>query len=442
VNRKLENRNPNNILPTKMIKRQTVVLKSRFDQPIINKIAEKLKKKLFTRVNFLKSKSSEIKLTSVEKYYEQYLIVKGKYTLDHCKKLEYNLEVDKKTEKICILNEEIIIDKSNELDTSNSAFFTLSGVAHFHYENNGHYILDIKGREIESENWSILLNNIWPKEKLAKTGLKRKLSKIQTSTQKEIDFLRSRLVKRPPDVGEVIKEIFEINERKIIFCPMYKFEYQNIKNKKEAMAKINGITGNILITTFNNKTIPGKFIEDLIKTSPPINQPNKKQLEESIKTTSKIIQPIEQRPTRKSSLESFDNSKDNIKQTKEMKKKFLDTIKQPEVKPVENYLEFPAKVEGDIFHVGDEVIAIIGDLEIPDDTLVEETLVVKGNLTIGEKCEMQGTIKALGNIILGANTIVKGNVVSDGMVSIGSKVEIRGKVVSKKTIHSENRHKR
>ncbi len=435
---KLEHRNPNDILPTKMIKRQTVVLKSRFDHLAIDEIAEKLKEKLFTRFNFLKFKSSEIKLTSVEKYYEQYLIVKGKYSLEHCKKFEYNLEIDKKTEKICILNEEINIDKSNELVSGNSAFFTLSGVAHFKYENNGHYILDINGQEVESENWSILLNNIWPKEKLTKTGLKRKLSKIQISTQKEINFLRSRLVKKPPDVGEVIKELFEINERKIIFCPMFKLEYQNIKNKKEATTKINGITGNILITTFNSKTISGKFIDDLIKINPLIKQVDKQKSKESNQTTSKIIQEIEQKPTKKPPLETCDKSKDKLKQTKQIKKNFLGTTKQPEVKPEENNLEFPAKIGGDVFHVGNEVTAIIGDLEIPDETLVEETLVVKGNLKIGEKCEIQGTIKALGNIILGYKTSVKGNVVSDGIVSVGPKVQIQGKVVSKKTLYSEN----
>ena len=87
---KLENRNPNGLLPTKIIKRQTVVLQSRFDQSIIYNIPEKLEYKLFTRLNFLRAKSSEIKLTSVEKCYEQYIIVKGKYSLDDFKTIEYN----------------------------------------------------------------------------------------------------------------------------------------------------------------------------------------------------------------------------------------------------------------------------------------------------------------------------------------------------------------
>ena len=101
-----------------------------------------------------------------------------------------------------------------------------------------------------------ILNEEWPEEKLTKSGLKKRLSKVQISPEEEVNFLRSRLVKRPPDVGEVIKEMFEINERKIIHSPMYQLKFENTKTGKEANVKINGITGTIILTTFNNKTSP------------------------------------------------------------------------------------------------------------------------------------------------------------------------------------------
>jgi hypothetical protein len=438
-------RSPNNILPINMVRRKTIVLKPRFDQTIINQTGEKLKDKLFTRMGFLKYKSSEIKLTSVEKYYDQYLIIKGKYSIDHCKKLVYNLKVNKNTEKVFILNEKFVIDPSNYPTSEDCATINLTGVAHFHYENEGRYVFDNKGREIESEKWSILLYEEWPNETLAKSGLKRNLCKILISTQDEIAFLQSRLIKRPEDVGEIIKEIFEIDERKIILCPMYKLDFMNINNGKEAMAKINGITGNIVITTFSKKTISGKFIDDLIKISPQyiqpdtrgIIQPNKLQSIGEIEPSNKIIQPIKTKPTPKSSIKRSDNKNSCIKESNEITTSFLPDSKKPEVKVKKEKLQFPAKVEGDCFHVGRKITAV-GDLEIPPETIVEETIVVKGNLIIGEGCEMLGTIKALGNIALGPNTIVKGNVISDLTVSVGPKVKIHGKVVSKKTINSED----
>jgi hypothetical protein len=413
-----------------MVKRKTVILKSRFNQTVISQIAEKLKGKLFNRIGFLKSKSSKIKLISIEKYYEQYLVIKGKYSLDHCKKLEYNLEVDKKAEKICILNKEFIIDKSNKLNSVNSAIVKIDGVAHFHYENEGEFVLDKKCREIESEIWEILLNEVWPKEKISKSTLKQNIGEIQISTEDEIDFLRSRLIKRPLDVGEVIKELFELNERKIIFYPMFKLEYQNLKNKKEAMAKINGITGDILITTFSKKNISGKFIEESIKITSNFIKPNKPQSVERNNSKTKIIKTVEAKET-KSNISSVEKQKNSIKKAKRNENKIK-----------ENDLKFKANVEGEIFHVGNEVTAIIGDLEIPPETIVEDTLVVKGNFIIGKKGVIEGTIKALGNITIGDYSIIKGSVVSGGVVTVGSQVKIFGKIVSNKTIYSEENLKR
>jgi hypothetical protein len=39
------------------------------------------------------------------------------------RQLNITLEVDEKTEKVCMFNEKIIVDKSKELEISDSAFF-------------------------------------------------------------------------------------------------------------------------------------------------------------------------------------------------------------------------------------------------------------------------------------------------------------------------------
>ena len=401
-----------------MVKRKTIVLKPRFDQPVIDLVAEKLKDKLFTRIGFLKPKPSEVQLTSVEKYYEQYLIVKGKYSLDHYKPLVYTLKVNKNTKEVYILNEKFKPEPSGDLDSSDHKKIKLTGVASFHYEDEARCVFDIKGREVDPEKLRTVLNEEWPKETLAKASVKKKFSKVKISQEEEINFLRSRIVKRPPDVGEVIKEIFEINERTIIHSPMYQLTFENIKIGKEVIAKINGITGDIILTT-SYKTISGKFIEDLIKTS------------------HKNLQPIKPDSIETSSFVSSDNVSGDVTDSSEVVTSPLPVSKPSEVKVEEESLEFPAKVFGDVFHVGDKVTAIVGDLEIPSETTVSETLVVKGNLMIGEKCKILGTIKALGKIVIGANTIIKGNVVSDQKVSMGSNVKIDGNVIIEKTLHSE-----
>ena len=403
------------ILPTKMVKRKTVVLKPRFDKTIINLVAEKLRDKLFTRRGFIRRKGSEVQLISIEKYYEQYLAVKGKYSIDHYKSLVYRLKVDKKAQEVFVFDKRLKPEPSGELSSSSYKVIKLTGVSSHHYEDEGRCILDMKGREIAADELGDILKQEWPQETLANVRMKKKFSKVKISPEEEINLLRSKIVKRPPDVGEVIKEIFEINKRIIINSPMFQLTFENLKTGKEIIIKIDGVNGDVILTT-SNKIISGKFIEELIKASNRNLRPIKP---ESIQTPPMI-------------------TSDNISgdRTEVATNPVLNS--QPaKVKVEKEQLEFPAKVHGDILHVGDRVTAIVGDLEIPSGTTVYETLVVKGNLIIGKKCKMLGTVKALGSITIGANTIIKGNVISDKNVSVGSNVKINGRVVIEKAFHSE-----
>jgi predicted acyltransferase (DUF342 family) len=414
------NKSSKRILPTKIAERKSIVLKPRFDEDAIILLSEKLIKKLFTRMGFLRPKPSELKLTAVEKYYEQYLLVKGKYFLDHCKSLVYTLKVDKKSQQVFILNERFKPEPSGDRISSDYKVIRLTVVSSYHYEDEEQGVLDAEGQEIDPENLHIILNHDWPRETLSKTVLKRKFSKVNISAEEEINFIRSKIVRRPSDVGEVIKEIFEINERTLINAPMYKLTFEKLKTGKEAIARINGITGEINSSTFN-KTISGKFMEDLVKASHINIQPNEP---EFIIPTSNL---------------SSDNKKEDVADSSEIVSSPFPVVKPSEFRVEEEPLEFPAKVDGEVFHVGDKVTAIVGDLEIPSGTIVSETLVVKGNLIIGEKCKMLGTVKALGTIIIGSNTIVEGNVVCNRNVTVGSNVKIKGRVVIENTFHSGSR---
>jgi predicted acyltransferase (DUF342 family) len=403
------------ILPTNMVKRKTVVLKPRFDKNIIKLVAEKLKDKLFTRRRFFIHKASEVQLTSIEKYYEQFLVARGKYSVDHYKPLFYTLKVDKKAREVFIFDEKLKPEPSGELSPSSHKVIKLAGVSSYHYEDQARCILDIKGREIDPAKLGNILNKEWPQVTLSTFRKRKKFSKIKVSPEVEIDLLRSKIVKRPPDVGEVIKEIFEINERVIINSPMYQLTFENVKNGKESIVKINGINGDIILST-PDKIISGKYIESLIQ------------------AFDENLQPIEPESIQKPSMMTSDDVSDD---RMEVAISPVPNSQPGNIEVEKEHLEFPAKVKGDILHVGDRVTAIVGDLEIPSGTTVFETLVVKGNLIIGEKCKMFGTVKALGSITIGANTIIKGNVVSDRNVSVGSNVKINGRVVVEKAFHSE-----
>jgi len=453
-------------LPTKLSKRKTSVLKARYDQVVINLLAKKLKSHVFPRKGFRKPKKIDIELISLEKQYDCYLILKGKYSIDHCKSLIYELEVEKNADKVFLLNETLRPEPYSATNSDLYDTIKLTGVASFHYENEARYIIDNRGQEFDSKELDNVLNEQWHKEKLIKSELRKTISKLKITPEKEVNFIKNKLVKRPQNTGEVIKEILEINERKIYYIPMYQLNFKNKKTKNEAVIRINGITGKIVLTTFSNKVLPIKLIEEVNKECHKIIKPAIQKPVKASHVTKYNKNPPKIKPKLKEEIRKTKSNTKNITDSKLAKKKSEPTpvpikpenkssnkksedlkptrssepepnSEKPEIKIEIEDLEFPAKVSGDVFYVGDKLTAIVGDIEIPSGTTVYDTLVVKGNLIIGKKCKMLATIKALGNIMIGADTIIKGNVISYQKVSLGPRVNIQGEVIIKKNLCSQ-----
>jgi predicted acyltransferase (DUF342 family) len=71
---------------------------------------------------------------------------------------------------------------------------------------------------------------------------------------------------------------------------------------------------------------------------------------------------------------------------------------------------------------------VVGDLEIPSGTTVNDALVVKGKLTIGDNCRLFRRIKVLGNIFVGMSTVINDDIISGGNVVIGSCSVVGGSI--------------
>lgn len=89
---------------------------------------------------------------------------------------------------------------------------------------------------------------------------------------------------------------------------------------------------------------------------------------------------------------------------------------------------FPMKVFGEIFHAGDGVTAVVGDVEIPDRSIVDKPLVIKGKVKIGSDCRILRNLKALGEISIGDRCSVKANVSSGDSIALGRNTVIEGEV--------------
>jgi len=204
-------------------------------------LGEKVKDKFFVRLGFLKPKPEEIRLISVDKYYEPYIVVGGKYAIDYCKRRVYAIKVDEEVQEIVIAGKKF----KPEPPSPKKPFsvIKIEGEGHFHYEDEAYFILDRMGREVLPEQLSFA-----PSEKRLEnlTELDVKLREVKISSEQEIEFLRSRIVNRPADVDEVTREWFEVNERTMICVPRYELTFQKVKTGKEAIVEIDGITGKII----------------------------------------------------------------------------------------------------------------------------------------------------------------------------------------------------
>jgi len=373
------------VLPQKIVDRRIIFLKSRLDPTMARLLGEKVKGKFFTRLRFLKPKPEEIRLISIDRYYEPYVVVSGKYAIDYCRKHVYSVNVDKNAREVAFFDRKFKPEPLSQ-PPDGAQVIKLDGVEFFHYEDEASFVLDKIGREIDPEQLPCASSEKWTVEELMKTGIK--FEEVKISLEEEIEFLRSRIVNRPLDLGEVIREMFEVSERALIYCPMYHLICRNVKTGKEAIAKIDGTTGKAVLCK-SGKTNSDKFMRDSIE----------------------VPNGLEEVP-------------------RDVRNKTIDAPKVSRVLEIEGKMKFPTKVAKEVFRVGDKVTAVVGDVEIPSGTTVLKTLKVKGHLRIGKDCRILGKVKALRDVMIGANTTIEGDVISGGKVMIGPDSVIRGSVES------------
>jgi hypothetical protein len=58
----------------------------------------------------------------------------------------------------------------------------------------------------------------------------------------DLEFIRARVVKRPKDVHRVVDEVFEVNERALIYAPRFRVLYRNGRTGEEKSMEFDGVT--------------------------------------------------------------------------------------------------------------------------------------------------------------------------------------------------------
>ncbi len=225
-------------VPEKIAKRKIIVYRSSLDPIVMKLIAEKKKNELFGK-HFSESKPEEIKVISVDKYYEPYFLVSAKYNVDYSKKRVYVHDVEKETKVVKVLGNVCEPETRVGPDGESSRLIKLEVEECFSYEDKAFFVFDKRGHEIPPEQVPAAPSEKHPHKILKKFG--EKVVEIEIPSKKIMDLVKARIVKRPSDADEIQNELFQISER-IVYSPKYRMMFHNLRTNKEKALTIDGVT--------------------------------------------------------------------------------------------------------------------------------------------------------------------------------------------------------
>ncbi len=227
--------------PETVPERKTVIYKTLVDPTVIKIAGEKIKHRLFSKLWFLKPQPDEIENVSVEKYYEQYFLIDGSYTIDYYRKRFYTFHIDGKVQEVILLNKKLKPDLPKKSSKTPYKSITLEGEERLLHRNRACLILDEAGREVDPRRVPSAPSEELPKKDLVNS--KENSKKLEAAPDMEVRVLRSKLVRKPPDVERVVHESFEVSERSVMYMPIYKLVFKHVRTGEMKTAKINGVTG-------------------------------------------------------------------------------------------------------------------------------------------------------------------------------------------------------
>jgi hypothetical protein len=219
----------------KIAERNIIVYETRIEPNVIETIGEKIKTQLFTRFRLVKPRPEEIQLVSIDRYYEPYIMVSGRYFIDYYRKCTYTVKVDDRVQEIILSNQKYKPNQAMDSSAKDN-MLRLQGEERLTTEVKTSTILDKFEREVALGELTPTIPEKNPKEILAAFGVK------EIAQDADIDIIRSRVFKRPKDINRVVTELFEVTERAIIYTPRFRVLYTNVKTSEMKAVEFDGVT--------------------------------------------------------------------------------------------------------------------------------------------------------------------------------------------------------
>ena len=222
--------------PTKenIVERKTVVYEAPIDPTVIRVAGEKLKKQLFTRFVLFKPKSEDVQFVSLEKYYEPYIVISGKYFIDYYRKCTYLFKVDERVREVVLLEHKFLPDASKS--SKNERIIKLPAEERLVNEAKAFLILDKNGLDAMVDNLPSAPSEKKPEKVIKELGIE------ELAENADVNFVRERIAKRPKDINRIVEEVFEITDRSVIYTPRFKLLFRNVKTWEEKVLVLDGVT--------------------------------------------------------------------------------------------------------------------------------------------------------------------------------------------------------
>lgn len=232
----------------KIVEGKTIVYETRTDSTVIKLAAEKVKDKLFTRFGLLKPKPEDVQFVSIDKYYEPYVMIAGRYLVDYYRKCLHPVEIDKEVLEVILLERTFVPEPPEGSSAEDYKTIRLEGEERLKNEVKASLILDRFGQEVSLENLPSAPSEENPDKILEEFGVE------EVAENMDVSIMRNKIVKHPTDVKRLVCEIFEVNERAIIYTPRFKVTLSNLKTGKEKTLEFDGVTAQRIAQTKHAET--------------------------------------------------------------------------------------------------------------------------------------------------------------------------------------------
>ncbi len=228
--------------------RKLIVHKIAIDLKIAKNVIEKDKTGFFAKLGFLKPKHEEIECESVLLFYEPFVVAKANYFLDYYEKKTYRVRVGDEASEVIVfgqtLKPEVVKERVKGILKRPHKEVVFDGQERVIHKATAHIALNRTGREIDPTELPSAPAQPEPEKILKVCGDKAR--KLRFSPGSIIDIVRKRTVKRPPNIGRIAKEVFEVTEHAVVYTPIYEARCRHLKTGEIKIIPISGVTGKML----------------------------------------------------------------------------------------------------------------------------------------------------------------------------------------------------